>query len=97
MKRAPTPTEQEHLARRPHFTELESRQVALCVEALSDLGTERQFGMACGPIPMSAVRAWAKDAGFDRDATMILRDVIFMLERDRIDREESARRLKGKS
>lgn len=38
---------------------------ALAWQAFSDLSSDRQIGMAAGPIPWSSVDAWAKRNGID--------------------------------
>lgn len=50
--------------------------------------------MALGPIPYRAILAWASYEQLDREETDAIVRVIMVLERDRIERETSARRLK---
>ncbi|TMQ02172.1 MAG: hypothetical protein E6J91_53375 [Deltaproteobacteria bacterium] len=68
---------------------------AICIRAWHDLGTCRGVGMALGPIPVTAIFAWCELEGFDREATMILRDVVRTADNERAEREASRQRLKN--
>lgn len=78
---------------RPYFESMEAHQVILVVEAWHALGADRHLGMSLGCIPFTAILRWSEWYGLDRDATNILVDVIRILDRDRVDREESRRRM----
>jgi hypothetical protein len=83
-------TETDVMAREPRL----DFAMRLCVDAWFDLGTERSIGFgACGPIPASQVRAWAKDRGLDGDLSRALQRVIRSLDITYLDRQAS----KGKS
>jgi hypothetical protein len=63
--------------------------VALCLTAWAELSTCRPIGMAVGPIPWTAIIAWARFHGLDREATGVLVTVIRRLDNDRAERDAS--------
>lgn len=65
--------------------------MTICIRAWNDLGTERQFGMAVGPIPVSAILRWCEFEEFDRESTAILRDAIRTADNLRAQREADKR------
>ena len=77
--RGPTPDEQAWIREtRPVMTP----QIAILADAFCDLRTECAIGMAVGPIPASAIRAWARDHELDYDATLVLKRVIRVVEHE---------------
>lgn len=58
-----------------------------CIDAWTDLSTERPIGFAVGAIPWSRIVAWCEFEGLDREATKIMVHVIRRLD---IERAESA-------
>lgn len=70
----------------------------LVLEAWHDLGADRQIGFGVlGCIPHAAIVRWAEWNGLDRENTMLLIRVIRQLDAERVQREESKRRLKGEA
>lgn len=65
---------------------------ALCVRAWNDLSTCRPIGMDVGPIPWTAIVTWAEFHELDLDSTMLITDVIRLLDFELSEREESRRR-----
>ena len=95
-KRAPMPSEQEVLDRRPPHHDA----AAIIVECWHDLSTERAlslgYGVAVmGMIPWSKVMAWCRQHGLDADNTLLVWTVIRELDAKRADREASQRALNG--
>lgn len=82
------PAERKALEAQPELDDAAS----LCVRAWGDLGTCRALGMTSGPIPWTAILAWADFHGLDHDATMLLSSVIRRLDLEHFEREESRRR-----
>lgn len=66
----------------------------MCLEAWAHLSTCRSFGMGAGPIPFTAVLAWAKWKRLDRELTELLVAVIQRLDRDFLESEQSKRALR---
>lgn len=62
-------------------------QITMCIKAWHELGTTRGIGMAMGPIPVTAIYVWCDVEGFDREATMLMKNVIRLLDNDRAERE----------
>lgn len=69
-------------------------QIAMCVRAFHDAGTCRQFGFAMGPIPMTAILAWADLHGLDRETTILVWDVVHYADGERAERQAARERLK---
>ncbi len=89
--RIASPSELEILAREPP----NDAAIALCVECFHDVSTCRSYGMAAGPVPITAVYAWCDFNRLDWDNTMTMLVVVRRLDRDRIERENNARAHKG--
>ena len=51
------------------------------MRAFAELSTDRDLGMGVGPIPITSIREWAKDAGLDRPARRTFTSVICQLDR----------------
>lgn len=66
----------------------------MCIEAWADLGTCRSFGLGVGPIPWTAIVAWAKSERLDRDLRKLLVAVIRRLDRDFLEAQASKNSLK---
>lgn len=77
------------MAEEPEYDEV----IAWCVRAWDRLGSERQIGMAVGPIPWRAVRDWCEFHQFDYAETMQIDYVINKLDNDRMEAEAAKRRL----
>lgn len=71
--------------------EIERETDTLYIRAWHDLATCRGFGMAVGPIPFTAVLAWADFYELDRETTALLWDVLRILERKHAEREANRR------
>ncbi len=56
-------------------------------EAFWDLGSERQVGMGVGPIPNSAMQAFADREGLGADQFEFFRGVIRAVDKDYLDRQ----------
>lgn len=70
----------------------------IVVEAWNDLGADRQMGFGVlGCIPHAAICRWAEWQELDREATDVLIRIIRQLDADRVQREESRRRLRDGS
>jgi hypothetical protein len=54
----------------------------MVISCWRELETCRDFGMGIGPIPWTAIVAWAEVVGLDRDATWKLTQVIRKLDND---------------
>lgn len=93
-KREPTDAERSILAARPLLDPLLETAVMLVVEAWFDCSADRALGFgAVGDIPTLAIRAWAKDEGWDRETRRFLVRVIRCVDAWRSEREASKRRL----
>ncbi len=97
-QRAPSREEAERLTRdRPEFDSITERVAHDIFRCWNDCGPNRQLGFgATGCIPRDAVIAWCRWEGLDRESIEIYWAVIQRLDADRIDREETERRLKKK-
>ncbi len=65
----------------------------LCLDAWQTLETCRALGYGVlGPIPYTAILAWAREHRLDPEARMILVDTIRTLDRDRMERASNKNR-----
>jgi hypothetical protein len=61
------------------------------ITAWHDLSTCRAICMAMGPIPFTAIVAWAEFNSLDHEEALVLKHVIRQLDNDHAEREESRR------
>lgn len=90
-KRSATREEQRILDVRPELDDC-AEDILRCWH---DLESCRPMGLVVGPIPWTAIIEWARLHRWDREATVLLADVIRYLDTQRVARERSALNLKG--
>lgn len=59
------------------------------MHAYAELNTERDFGMGMGPIPVSAIRGYAREAGLDPSASRVFVACIRALDREELATERA--------